>query len=154
MGFVSNGTFYYVGGAGGAGELYWAIPDAEGNLGGWKTLAQSALPADLQLADAAPIVSGSHAFLIGGTTAGVATQGVARTSLSPPQPFFQVGLFYIVVPALGIGGEVGQQLSYLVAAGVATGNFVLLLLIGYAFNHREQTRAFFDRIRNRRRRAA
>ena len=152
MGFVSNGTFYYVGGAGGAGELYWAIPDAEGNLGGWKTLAQSALPADLQLADAAPIVSGSHAFLIGGTTAGVATQGVARTSLSPPQPFFQVGLFYIVLPALGIGGEVGQQLSYLVAAGVATGNFVLLLLIGYAFNHKEQTKAFFDRIRNRRRR--
>ena len=152
MGFVSNGVFYYAGGEGGAGELYWTSPDADGNLGGWKTLAQSALPADLQLADAAPIVSGSHAFLIGGTAAGVATQGVARTSLAPPQPFFQVGLFYVVVPALGIGGEVGQQLSYLVAAGVATGNFVLLLLIGYAYNHREQTKALFERIRNRRRR--
>jgi len=154
MAFVSNGTFYYAGGEGGAGELYWTIPDADGNLEGWKTLAQSALPADLQLADAAPIVSGSHAFLIGGTAAGRATQGVARTSLSPPQPFFQVGLFYVVVPALGIGGEVGQQLSYLVAAGVATGNFVLLLLIGYAYNHRPQTKAFFERIRNRRRSAA
>ena len=152
MAFVSNGIFYYVGGEGGAGELYWTSSDAAGNLGGWRTLAESALPADLGLADAAPIVSGSHAFLIGGTAAGVATQGVARTSLAPPQPFFQLGLFYIVVPALGIGGEVGQQLSYLVAAGVATGNFVLLLLIGYAFNHREKTKAFFERIRDRRRR--
>ena len=154
MAFVSNGILYYAGGEGGAGELYWTIPDADGNLGGWKTLAQSALPADLQLADAAPIVSGSHAFLIGGTAAGVATQGVARTSLAPPQPFFQVGLFYVVVPALGIGGEVGQQLSYLVAAGVATGNFVLLLLIGYAYNHKAETKALFERIRSRRRRAA
>jgi hypothetical protein len=154
MGFVSNGILYYVGGEGGAGELYWAIPDADGNLGGWKTLAQSGLPADLQLADAAPIVSGPHAFLVGGTTAGVATQGVARTSLSPPQPFFQLGLFYVVVPALGIGGEVGQQLSYLVAAGVGTTNFVLLILIGYAYNHRPQTKALFERIRTRRRRAA
>jgi hypothetical protein len=154
MGFASNGVLYYAGGEGGAGELYWTIPDAEGNLDGWKSLAQSALPADLQLADAAPIVSGSHAFLIGGTAAGVATQGVARTSLSPPQPFFRLGLFYIVVPALGIGGEVGQQLSYLVAAGVATGNFVLLLLIGYAYNHKEQTKALFERIRDRRRGAA
>ena len=154
MGFVSNGIFYYVGGEGGAGELYWTIPDADGNLGGWKTLAESALPADLQLADAAPIVSGSHAFLVGGTTAGVATQGIARASLAPPQPFFQLGLFYVVLPALGIGGEVGQQLSYLVAAGVATADFVLLILIGYAYNHPKQTGLFFNRIRNRRRRAA
>ncbi len=154
MGFVSNGILYYVGGEGGAGELYWTIPAADGNLGGWKTLAESALPADLQLADAAPIVSGSHAFLIGGTTAGVATQGVARASLAPPQPFFQLGLFFIVVPALGIGGEVGQQLSYLVAAGVATVNFVLLLLIGYAYNHPEKVSAFRERIRDRRRHGA
>ena len=59
-----------------------------------------------------------------------------------------------MVPALGIGGEVGQQLSYLVAAGVATANFVLLILIGYAYNHKAQTRAFFERIRGRRRTAA
>jgi hypothetical protein len=153
-GFVSNGVFYYVGGEGGAGELYWTIPDADGNLSGWKTLAQSALPADLHLAHAAPIVSGSHAFLVGGTTNGTPTQGVARTNLAPPQPFFRLGLFYIVVPALGIQGPVGQQLSYLAAAGVATGSFVLLFLIGYAYNHRAQTRAFFERLRSRRRRTA
>ncbi len=154
MGFVSNGIFYYVGGEGGSGELYWTIPDAQGNLTGWKTLKESSLPASLQLANAAPIVSGSHAFLVGGTSAGTPTQGVARASLAPPQPFFQLGLFYIVVPSLGIQGAVGQQISYLVAAGVATGDFVLLLLIGYAFNHRPQTRAFFERLRNRRRHAA
>ncbi len=153
MGFVSSGTLYYVGGEGGAGELYWTIPDAGGNLPGWKTLAQSALPADLQLADAAPVVAASHAYLIGGTAAGVATQGVARTSLAPPQPFFQLGLFYVVLPALGIGGEVGQQLSYLVAAGVATGSFVLLLFIGYLYNHPAKAGAIRDRIRNRRHRA-
>ncbi len=154
MGFVSNGIMYYVGGEGGAGALYWTIPDANGNLPGWSTLKQSDLPADLQLADAAPIVSGSHAFLIGGTTAGTPTQGIARTNLAPPQPFFRLGLFYIVVPALGIGGEVGQQLSYLAAAGVATGSFVLLLLIGYAYNHRAQTRALWERLRRRRHTAA
>jgi hypothetical protein len=153
MGFVSNGTLYYVGGEGGAGDLYWSIPDADGNLTGWKTLAQSALPPDLQLADAAPVVSGSHAFLVGGTAAGAPTQGVARASLAPPQPFFQLGLFYVVVPALGIGGEVGQQLSYLVAAGVGTANFVLLLLIGYLYNHPAKAAAIRDRFRNRRRHA-
>jgi hypothetical protein len=154
MGFVSNGTLYYVGGEGGAGDLYWAIPDAQGNLKGWKTLAQSALPPDLQLADAAPVVSGSHAFLVGGTTAGVPTQGIARASLAPPQPFFRLGLFYVVLPALGIGGEVGQQLSYLVAAGVATTSFVILLFIGYLYNHPKKAAEIRDRIRNRRRRAA
>ena len=80
-------------------------------------------------------MSGANAFLVGGTAAGAATQGIARASLAPPQPFFQLGLFYVVLPALGIEGEVGQQLSYLVAAGVATTNFVLLILIGYLYNH-------------------
>lgn len=154
MGFVANGTLYYVGGSGSAGDLWWSTPDAQGNLAGWKTLAQSALPASLQLADAAAIVSGAHAFLVGGTAAGAPTQGVARTNLAPPQPFFRLGLFYIVVPALGIQGPVGQQLSYLAAAGAATTAFVVLLLLGYAFNHKAQTRAFLERLRQRRRRRA
>lgn len=148
MGFVSNGILYYVGGEG-TGTLYWTAPDAEGNLAGWETLAQGNLPADLQLQDAAPIVSGSNAFLIGGTSGGTATQGIARANLAPPQPFFQLGLFYVVVPALGIEGEVGQQLSYLAAAGVATANFVLLLLIGYLYNHPSTARSLWDRVRRR-----
>ena len=153
MGFVSNGIYYYAGGAG-PGTLYWTSPDAEGNLTGWKTLTQSNLPANLNLQDAAPIVNGSQAFLIGGTAAGTPTQGISRANLAPPQPFFRLGLFYVVLPALGIGGEVGQQLSYLVAAGVATTNFVILILIGYAYNHPEKTKLFFNRIRERRRKPA
>ncbi len=151
MGFVSNGTLYYAGGDG-DGTLYWTAPDADGNLTGWNTLTQSNLPADLRLQDAAPLVNGSNAFLFGGTAAGAPTQGITRANLAPPQPFFRLGLFYMVLPALGIQGEVGQQLSYLVAAGVATVNFVILLLIGYAYNHPKQTGLLFNRIRDRRRR--
>ena len=118
-----------------------AIPDAADSIAGWKHLAASDLPPDLQLRDAAPSVSGSHVFLVGGLTKDGPTTGTARADLAPRAPFFQLGLFYIVVPAMGIQGEVGQQLSYLAAAGVATGDFVLLLLIGYAFNHKEIGRA-------------
>jgi hypothetical protein len=152
--WVANGNLYYAGGEGANGEVVWAIPDAAGNIAGWQHLAASDLPPDLQLREAAPIVSGSHAFLVGGLTRDGPTTGTARADLAPKAPFFQLGLFYIVVPALGIQGEVGQQLSYLVAAGVATGSFVLLLLIGYAFNHKERTRAFLHDLRNRRRRTA
>ena len=154
FGWVANSNLYYAGGEGANGEVVWAIPDAAGNIPGWRHLAASDLPPDLQLREASPIVSGSHAFLVGGLTKDGPTAGTARADLAPKLPFFQLGLFYIVVPAMGIQGEVGQQLSYLAAAGVATGNFVLLLLIGYAFNHKERTRAFLHGLRNRRRRSA
>ncbi len=154
FGWVANGNLYYAGGDGANGQVTWAIPDAAGNIAGWKHLDASDLPPDLGLRDAAAIVSGSHVFLVGGLAQGTPTSGTARADLAPKAPFFQLGLFYIVVPAMGIQGEVGQQLSYLVAAGVATGNFVLLLLIGYAFNHKERTRAFLHGLRNRRRRSA
>ena len=154
FGWVANGNLYYAGGEGANGEVVWAIPDAAGNIPGWKHLAASDLPPDLQLRDAAPSVSGSHVFLVGGLTKDGPTTGTARADLAPKLPFFQLGLFYIVVPAMGIQGEIGQQLSYIVAAGVATGDFVLLLLIGYAFNHKERTQAFLHGLRNRRRRTA
>src|SRR5487761_1920321 len=112
------------GGSGSNGEVIWAIPDANGNIPRWVHLAASDLPASLDLRGAAPIVAGSNVFLVGGTTAAGPAAGTARANLSPLPPFFQLGLFYIV------------------AAGVATGDFVLLLLIGYAFNHKERTRAF------------
>ena len=154
FGWVANSDLYYAGGEGSNGEVVWAIPDANGNIPHWVHLAASDLPASLGLRGAAPIVAGSNVFLVGGTTAAGPAAGTARANLSPLPPFFQLGLFYIVVPAMGIGGPVGQQLSYLVAAGVATGDFVLLLLIGYAFNHKERTRAFLHHLRNRRRRTA
>ncbi len=153
FGWVANGTLYYAGGEGAKGHVVWAIPDATGTIPGWKSLGASDLSTAEDLRGAAPFVSGSHVFVVGGTTVSGVTQALARADMAPKPPFFQVGLFYVVVPAMGIGGEVGQQLSYLSAAGVATLDFVILLLIGYAFNHREQTRAFFERLRTRRRRA-
>jgi hypothetical protein len=54
------------------------------------------------------------------------------------------------VPGLKIEGEIGQQLGYLNAAGAGTLNFVILLLIGWAFAHKEQTRAIIARVTRRR----
>ena len=123
-------------------------------MSSWTTLAASSLPAADDLRDAAAFVSGSHEFVVGGVTTAGVTSRSARADLSPKPPYFQLGLFYVVFPTLGIGGEVGQQLSYLSAAGVATVDFAILLLIGYAFNHREKTRAFFDRRRHQGRKTA
>jgi len=149
IGFAAGGGLYEVGGAAGHGELHWTVPTAQGEIKGWQHLAKTDLPADLELRDAAPVVVGSHVFLVGGETASGPTAGIARASLAPRPPFFQLGLFYAVVPALGIGGEVGQQLAYLNAAGAGTVGFVGLLLVGYAFNHRERTKAFLGRLRRR-----
>ena len=152
-GFSNSGVLYLIGGTGpdAAGQTYWAIPNANGDISGWQTLAQSNLPADLQLRDSTAVPSGSHVFLVGGTTAQGVTAGLARANLAPQAPYFQLGFFGATVPGLGIQGEVGQQLSYLVAAGVATMNFVLLILIGVAFAHKERTRQLLDRYILRRR---
>lgn len=146
-GFSSTGVLYLAGGTGpdAAGQTYWAIPDANGDISAWQTLAQSDLPADLALHDAAAAVSGSHVFLVGGTTAQGVTAGLARANLAPRPPYFQLGFFGATIPALGIQGEVGQQLAYLVSAGVATADFVLLILVGLAFAHRDRTRRLLDR---------
>ena len=56
----------------------------------------------------------------------------------------------LTVPALKVNGEIGQQLGYLNAAGVATVDFVLLILIGWALAHKERTREIMGRLRRRR----
>lgn len=147
-GFTANGVLYVIGGSDGQvprGEVYWAVPDSHGEIGEWKHLAQSDLPAD-GLAGAASVVSGSHAFVIGGRTADGPIAAAARTNLAPQPPFFQLGLFGIVVPALKIEGEIGQQLGYLNAAGVGTLNFVILVLIGWAYAHPDRAREIARRI--------
>lgn len=156
VGFNANGTLYYLGGVGQgpnddfSGEVYWATPDANGNINGWTHVVASDLPKGQDLQYPAPIVAGSSVFLIGGTTAsqGILT-GSAQANLAAMPPYFQLGLFYVVVPAMGIQGPVGQQLSYLAAAGVGTVDFVLLLLAGWAFNHPERARDMLGRLRRR-----
>jgi hypothetical protein len=145
--FAANGALYLVGGSDGTSEqrqLYWAIPDASGNLpGGWRHLDPTDLPEGR--AEAAAVVSGSTAFLLGGTVNGEATAGSVRANLAPEEPFFRLGIAGVVVPALQIGGEIGQQLGYLAAAGVGTGNFVILVIVGWAFNHRPAISGWWER---------
>ena len=88
-------------------------------------------------------------MLIGGSTQGGLLTSTTQASLAPQVPFFQLGLFGIVIPALQIPGEIGQQLGYLSAAGAGTVNFVLLILLGYVFNHKAQVSAWIDRRRHR-----
>jgi hypothetical protein len=152
-GFTANGGLYVVGGSDGQspkGELYWAVPDADGNIPEWKHIGASDLPAQ-GLQGSAAVVSGSNVFVIGGRTQQGIINGAARANLAPQPPFFQLGLLGATIPALKIEGEVGQQLGYLAAAGAGTVNFIILLLIGWAMAHKEQTRALFQRLRQRRR---
>ena len=75
--------------------------------------------------------------------------GSFRANTAPQSPFFQLGLVGATVPGLKIEGEIGQQLGYLNAAGAGTVNFVILLLIGWAFAHKAQATALVRRVLRR-----
>jgi hypothetical protein len=150
-GWGANGALYLAGGNDGSGpkrEVYWAIPTSTGDLPEWKHLEVSDLPA-AGLEGAAAVISGPNAVLVGGTTATGQLASSVRANTAPQSPFFQLGLVGATVPGLTIGGEIGQQLGYLNAAGVGTVNFILLLLVGWAFAHRERTRAIIRRVLRR-----
>jgi hypothetical protein len=152
-GFSANGTLYLAGGSEDGktpkSELFWALPDANGGLtDGWHHLSTTDLPA-AGLTGSAPVVSGSTAILIGGTSQGGLVTTSTQASLAPQAPFFQLGLFGAVIPGLQIPNEIGQQLGYIAAAGVGTGNFFLFIILGYVFNHKPQVRAWIARRRGR-----
>ena len=139
-GWTANGAIYLAGGSDGKTlhkEVYWALPDSKGNLpGGWHHLDATDLTAGLT--DAAPVVSSATAILLGGTGDAGPLASSTRSSLAPQEPFFRLGIAGVTVPGLQIGGAIGVQLGYLAAAGVGTGNFVILVIVGWAFNHRTQ----------------
>ena len=153
-GFTSNGVIYLVGGSDGTTpktEVYWTTPDASGNISGWQHLSQTDLSSNSGgLAGSAGIASGAEAFVVGGTTSNGIITSSARANLAPQPPFFALGLIGATIPALKIDGDVGQQLGYLSAAGAGTVDFILLILIGWAFAHKERTRELFARLRRRR----
>ncbi|HEY5629494.1 MAG TPA: hypothetical protein VIR16_08295, partial [Candidatus Limnocylindrales bacterium] len=97
----------------------------------------------------AALVSGSTVFIVGGTTAQGPTTSSVRANLAPQPPFFQLGIAGATIPAFQIAGEIGQQLGYLAAAGVGTLNFVILVAIGWALNHKPLLRGWWDRRRGR-----
>lgn len=147
--FTANGAMYILGGVGADGQpqasSFWAVPDpASGNLPGWQRLPSSDLPAGR--ADAAASNVGSFTFLLGGEGTDGALVDTLRANVSPAQPFFRLGLFGATVPALSIQGEIGQQLGYINAFGVGMTNFVLLILIGLAYSHRQTTMRVVERI--------
>lgn len=153
-GWAANGTLYLAGGDDGNGpktEVYWAIPTSTGDLTEWKHLKVSDLPAP-GLEGAAAVITGPNAILVGGATGGGILNSSARANTAPQSPFFQVGLVGATVPGLKIEGEIGQQLGYLNAAGVGTVDFVILLLVGWAFAHKAQARAMMGRVLRRGRR--
>ena len=152
-GWSANGTLYLVGGADAAGpqrELYWAIPTPGGDLPEWKRLDVNDLPGGMTGASA--LVTGPNVVLVGGESADGVLASSVRANTAPMSPFFQLGLVGATVPGLKIDGEIGQQLGYLNAAGAGTVNFVILLLIGWAFAHKEQARGMVERVVRRRRR--
>jgi hypothetical protein len=149
-GFTANGTLYIQGGSDGTTprpETAWAVPDADGVIPGWSNLPQTDLGQGIE--GSAGLVSGSHAFVIAGRTADGLTGDIARANLAPQEPFFQAGIVGVTVPALQIEGEIGQQLGYLNAFSVGMVNFILLILIGYGFNHPDKVRALAARFRRR-----
>ncbi len=149
-GFVANGSIYVTGGSDGVGgrtETLWAIPDAKGVIPAWNHLAQTDLGEGIQ--GASGVAAGSYAFILGGQTSKGVTAGSARANMAPQQPFFQVGLLGLTIPALKLDGEVGQQIGYLNAATVGAVNFVIMILIGWAFNHKERTRELLGKLRRK-----
>lgn len=147
----ANGTLYLIGGSDASGpqrELYWSIPTNDGDIPEWKHLEQSDLPAGV--AGASPVVTGPNVVLVGGETSDGVVATSYRANVAPQRPFFQLGLLGATVPGLKIEGEVGQQLGYLNAAGAGTVNFIILLLVGWAFAHKERARGILHRVVRRR----
>jgi N-acetylneuraminic acid mutarotase len=150
-GWGANGALYLAGGDDGSGprsQVYWAIPTSTGDLKEWKHLDVSDLPAP-GLEGAGAVITGPNAVLVGGSTVGGVLASSARANTAPQSPFFQVGLVGATIPGLKIEGEIGQQLGYLNAAGVGTVDFIILLLIGWAFAHKAQARAMIGRVLRR-----
>jgi N-acetylneuraminic acid mutarotase len=147
-----NGALYVAGGTDGSAahkELYWALPSNDGDIAEWKHLDVSDLP--VPLTGGAPVVSGPNAIIVGGTTPEGVVGTSYRANIAPQAPFFRLGLLGATVPGLTVGGEIGQQLGYLNAAGAGTLDFVILIFVGWAYAHKAQARALFARVLRRRR---
>ncbi len=151
-GWSANGSLYVVGGSSADGaqrETFWSIPTSAGDLPEWERLEVSDLPAGVS--GGTVLVTGPNAIIVGGEKADGPVATSTRANTAPQSPFFQLGLVGATVPGLKIDGEIGQQLGYLNAAGAGTVNFVILLLIGWAYAHKERARAILGRVIRRRR---
>ena len=127
-------------------RLYWAIPTSDGDIPEWKHLEQSDLPVRAERA-------GRHRQRAERVHRRRRDRPTAPRRDEPPGEHRATGARSsssawsgATVPGLKIDGEIGQQLGYLNAAGAGTVNFVILLLIGWAFAHKEQARGILVRV--------
>jgi hypothetical protein len=145
--FVNSGALYVIGGTDANGAAvatsYFTVPNAaDGTINEWISLEATNLPAPV--AGGAIAAIGQHAFLVGGSNGQEQLATVYRADLAPRPPFFRLGLFGLTVPALGIQGEIGQQLGYIISGSAAIGNFVILVIIGWMYSHKRETFRFFE----------
>lgn len=148
----TNGALYVAGGTDGSTpktELYWGIPSADGQTLEWKHLPVSDLPGPV--VGGAPVISGPDAIIVGGSDASGVRAASYRGNVAPQAPFFRLGLLGATVPGLTINGEIGQQLGYLNAANAGALDFVILIIIGWGYAHKEQSRRLMARVLRRRR---
>ncbi len=123
----------------------WTVPDpATGDLPGWQRRSDTDLPEPR--AGGAVSNVGSYAFLVGGEGTDGPLGSSLRASISPEPPFFRLGLFGATLPAMAIQGEIGQQLGYINAFGVGMTFFVVLILIGLAYSHRQGAMRVIERL--------
>ena len=150
-GWSANGTIYAVGGTDGGAPAERAVlghPERATRRpsNGSTSSSPTCRPG---ISGGAAIVTGPNAVIVGGETAEGVVATSVRANTAPQAPFFQLGLVGATVPGLKIEGEIGQQLGYLNAAGAGTVNFVILLLIGWGFAHKEQARGIIRRVLRR-----
>jgi hypothetical protein len=149
--WAANGALYVAGGLDADGtthrEMYWAIPTTEGDITEWKHLDVTDLP-EARVGGSA-VISGPNVFIVAGTTDAGVQQGSLRANTAPQAPFFRLGLVGATVPGLKIDGEIGQQLGYLNAAGVGTVDFIILIVIGWAYAHKAQATRLVNRVLRR-----
>jgi N-acetylneuraminic acid mutarotase len=144
--FQNSGALYVIGGVDAhnqpATTNFWALPNvADGTIPAWQHLDDTDLPAPV--ADAPAAVIGTHVYVLGGDSVQGESAAVERAVVAPAPPFFRLGLFGLTIPALSIGGEIGQQLGYIAAGTVVAATFVLLVIIGWLYSHPGHARRFF-----------
>jgi hypothetical protein len=147
--FTNGGTIFVLGGYDANNQIvntnYWTVPSStNGSISAWQRRDEIDLPAPRAEASAALI--GQHVFVVSGANATGQDTSSLRADVAPRLPFFRFGLFGLTVPALSIKGEIGQQLGYIIAGSAAIGNFVVLVVIGWMYSHRDETYRFFRRI--------
>ena len=140
-----------VGGSDGSGvrtETMWAVPDADGVIPQWNHLPQMDLGEGIQ--GSAGVTTGAYAFIIAGQTSHGVTRRHrpdvprARSCRSSSSACWARRSRRSSSTARSASSSATWQ-----AASVGAANFVILLLVGWGFAHKEKVRGLLARRRHR-----